>query len=67
MGLRKGDKVSWKIHGQQVMGTVEEKITARTWAAGQTVDASEDDPRYRVRSVHTGQDAVHTEDALRRE
>ncbi|MEV4617191.1 DUF2945 domain-containing protein [Asanoa sp. NPDC049573] len=67
MGLRKGDKVSWRSHGQRVMGTVEEKITSRTSAAGRTVDASEEEPQYRVRSDHTGQDAVHTEEALRRE
>jgi hypothetical protein len=67
MGLRKGDKVSWQSHGQRVRGTVEERITSRTSAAGRTVDASQDEPQYRVRSDKTGRDAVHTEEALRRE
>lgn len=67
MGLRKGDKVSWSSHGQRVHGTVEERITSRTSAAGRTVDASEEEPQYRVRSDQSGRDAVHREDALRRE
>jgi hypothetical protein len=67
MGLHKGDKVSWKSHGQRVYGSVEERITSRTSAAGRTVNASSESPQYRVRSVHTGQEAVHTEEALRRE
>jgi len=67
MGLRKGDKVSWKSHGQTVYGTVDERITSRTDAAGRTVEASSDEPQYRVRSDKTGRDAVHKEEALRRE
>jgi hypothetical protein len=67
MGLHRGDKVSWQSHGQRVRGTVEERITSRTSAAGRTVDASQDEPQYRVRSDKTGRDAVHTEEALRRE
>jgi hypothetical protein len=67
MGLHKGDKVSWQSHGQRVHGTVEERITSRRSAAGRTVDASRDEPQYRVRSDKTGRDAVHTEEALRRE
>ena len=64
MGQRKGDKVSWKSHGKTVHGTVEEKITSRTEAAGRTVDASQDEPQYRVRSDKTGRDAVHRPEAL---
>jgi hypothetical protein len=48
--LDKGDEVTWKSHGQNVHGTVEQKITERTSAAGRTVDASPDDPQYKVKS-----------------
>ena len=64
MGQRKGDKVTWKSHGKTVHGTVEEEITSRTEAAGRTVDASKDEPQYRVRSDETGRDAVHKPEAL---
>jgi hypothetical protein len=63
--FRKGDKVEWKSHGQNVKGTVEEKITSDTKAAGRTVRASKDEPQYRVKSSKTGADAVHKPDALR--
>jgi hypothetical protein len=64
--LRKGDKVEWKSHGQNVKGTVEGKITHNEQAAGRKVRASKDDPQYRVTSDKTGADAVHKPDALRR-
>ena len=48
-------------------GTVEKKITARTSEAGRTVEASADDPQYRVRSDRTGRDAVHKPGAPRRD
>ena len=63
--FNKGDKVQWKSHGQNVKGTVEEKITDDTKAAGRTVRASKQDPQYRVKSSKTGADAVHKPDALR--
>ncbi|WP_217237923.1 DUF2945 domain-containing protein [Streptomyces sp. AC555_RSS877] len=63
---RKGDKVTWKSHGQEVPGKVTRKITERTEAAGRTVDASEDEPQYEVESDKTGRSAVHKPDALRR-
>lgn len=64
--LHKGDKVEWKIHGQNVTGTVKGKITSDTEEAGRTVRASGDDPQYHVRSDKTGNDAVHKPDALDR-
>jgi hypothetical protein len=64
MSVRKGDKVTWKSHGQDVHGTVEEKITSRTQAAGRTVDASPDEPQYKVKSDKTGREAVHKPEAL---
>jgi hypothetical protein len=58
-------KVKWRSHGQDVQGTVEEKITERTQAAGRTVDASPDKPQYRVRGDKTGREAVHKPESLR--
>jgi hypothetical protein len=64
MGYSKGDRVTWRSHGQTVHGRVVEKITHDTEAAGRTVRASADDPQYRVRSDDTGREAVHRPDAL---
>lgn len=64
--FRKGDKVSWRSHGQRVLGTVLGRITGSTKAAGRKVAASKDAPQYHVRSDKTGRDAVHKPGALRR-
>ncbi len=64
--LRKGDRVEWDSHGGTAVGKVEEKITSRTEAGGRTVDASEDEPQYLVRSEKSGGTAVHEPEALRR-
>jgi hypothetical protein len=64
--FRKGDRVEWDSHGGTAVGTVEQKITSRTEAAGRTVDASEDEPQYLVRSEKSGGTAVHKPEALRR-
>ena len=63
--LKKGDDVTWKSHGQNVHGEVEQKITKRTETAGRTVDASPDDPQYKVKSDKTGREAVHKPGALK--
>jgi hypothetical protein len=63
----KGDQVRWRSHGEVVHGTAEKEITERTSAAGRTVDASPEDPQYKVRSDKTGRDAVHKPGALRRD
>ncbi len=65
--LKKGDDVTWKSHGQTVHGTVEGKITKKTKAAGRTVDASPDEPQYKVKSDKTGRGAVHKPGALKRD
>jgi hypothetical protein len=62
----KGDKVTWKSHGNTVTGAVEEKITADTTTAGRTVRASRAEPQYRVRSDKSGRDAVHKPESLHR-
>lgn len=64
--FRKGDKVEWDSHGGTAEGVVERKITSRTEAAGRTVDASEDEPQYLVRSEKSGGTAVHKPSALRK-
>ena len=63
--LKKGDDVTWRSHGNTVHGTVEQKITKRTEAAGRTVDASPDEPQYKVKSDKTGREAVHKPGALK--
>ncbi|MEU9309441.1 DUF2945 domain-containing protein [Streptomyces sp. NPDC048256] len=65
-GPSKGDKVSWKSHGQNVTGKVKRKITDRTEAAGRTVDASREEPQYEVESDKSGRSAVHKPGALRK-
>ncbi|WP_283610814.1 DUF2945 domain-containing protein [Mycolicibacterium poriferae] len=62
--FKKGDKVTWQSHGSTAEGTVQKKITSDTEAAGRTVRASQDEPQYLVRSVKSGNDAVHKPEAL---
>jgi hypothetical protein len=62
--LHRGDKVTWRSHGETVHGTVEDRIDERTEAAGRVVAASAEDPQYRVRSDRSGRDAVHRPGAL---
>lgn len=64
--FRKGDKVEWDSHGGTAVGVVERKLTSRTEAGGRTVDASEDEPQYLVRSEKSGGTAVHKPSALRK-
>ncbi|AWS41324.1 DUF2945 domain-containing protein [Streptosporangium sp. 'caverna'] len=61
-----GDEVTWRSHGSSVSGKVEKKITERTEESGRTVDASPEDPQYRVRSDRSGKSAVHKPSALRK-
>jgi hypothetical protein len=65
--LHEGAKVTWKSHGGTAEGKVERTITSDTHAAGRTVRASEDEPRYLVRSEKSGGEAVHKATALHRE
>jgi hypothetical protein len=62
--FRKGDEVAWRSHGSTAVGTVEEKITEDTEAAGRHVRASQDDPQYLVKSDRSGGEAVHKPSAL---
>jgi DUF2945 family protein len=62
--MRKGEKVTWSSHGHEVHGTVEEKITSETTAAGRTVKATPEEPQFKVKSDKTGREAVHKPEAL---
>lgn len=64
--FKKGDKVTWQSHGSTAEGTVQEKITSETEAAGRRVKASKEEPQYRVVSDKSGGDAVHKPDALKK-
>ncbi len=64
--FKKGDRVKWKSHGSEAVGTVERKITSDTEAGGRQVRASKDEPQYLVKSEKSGGTAVHKPDALER-
>jgi len=63
----KGDHVTWKSHGGEAVGTVEEEITTETEAGGRTVKASKDEPQYLVKSEKSGGEAVHKPGALEKD
>ena len=63
-GFEQGDKVEWNTPQGKTRGTVKKKLTSRTQVGGQTVAASEDDPRYLVESEKSGKEAAHKPDAL---
>ncbi len=64
--FKKGDRVKWKSHGGEAVGTVERKITSETHEAGRKVKASKDEPQYLVKSEKSGGTAVHKPGALQR-
>jgi hypothetical protein len=63
----KGDHVTWKSHGGEAEGEVEQRLTSDTEAAGRTVRASKDDPQYLVKSERSGGEAVHKPSALHKD
>ncbi len=65
--LKKGDQVTWRSHGSEATGAVEQEITEITAAAGRKVRASEDDPQYLVMSDKSGGEAVHKASALKKD
>jgi hypothetical protein len=62
--FKQGDEVEWNTPQGKTCGTVKKKLTSRTQVAGQTVAASENDPRYLVESEKTGKEAAHKPNAL---
>ncbi len=64
--FKKGDRVEWNFGRGKAVGVVERKLTSRTKVDGQNVAASEDDPRYLVKSEKSGKEAAHKPSALRK-
>jgi hypothetical protein len=62
--FKQGETVEWNTPQGKTRGTVKEKLTSRTEVGGQTVAASEDDPRYLVESEKSGKEAAHKPNAL---
>jgi len=63
--FKRGDRVEWSFRGHAVRGTVRRRLTKRTEINGRMAAASEDDPRYVVRT-ESGSDVAHRPQALRR-
>jgi len=59
-----GEKVEWNTPQGKTRGTVKKKLTSRTEVGGQTIAASEEDPRYLVQSEKSGKEAAHKPEAL---
>jgi hypothetical protein len=59
-----GDKVEWNTPQGKTRGTVKKKLTPRTEVGGQTIAASDEDPRYLVESKKSGKEAAHKPGAL---
>ena len=64
--FKRGDRVEWNFRGRTVTGKVRRKLTSRTEIGGRPVAASENDPRYLVRSDSTGKETTRRPGALRR-
>lgn len=64
--FKEGDKIEWNTPQGKTRGVVKEKLTSRTEVGGQTVAASDDDPRYLVESEKSGKEAVHKPNALKK-
>ena len=62
--FKPGDKVEWNTPQGKTQGEIKEKLTSRTEVGGQTVAASDDDPRYLVASDKSGKEAAHKPDSL---
>ncbi|SCE91706.1 Protein of unknown function (DUF2945) [Micromonospora viridifaciens] len=65
--FRRGDHVSWASHSGRAYGVVKEKLVDRTHVRGHTVNASPEEPQYRIRNDHSGRDVAHRPEVLRRE
>lgn len=64
--FKPGDKVEWNTPQGKTQGKVVEKLTSRTEVSGQSVAASDDDPRYVVESEKSGKRAAHKPDSLKK-
>ena len=59
-----GDKVEWNTPQGKTRGTIKKKLTSRTEVGGQTIAASDEDPRYLVESEKSGKEAAHKPESL---
>jgi hypothetical protein len=64
--FEEGDKVEWNTPQGKTQGVVKEKLTSRTEVGGQTIAASDDDPRYLVESEKSGKEAAHKPHTLKK-
>jgi hypothetical protein len=62
--FKQGEEVEWNTPQGKTRGTIKKKLTSRTEVGGQTVAASEEDPRYLVESEKSGKEAAHKPEAL---
>ena len=62
--FKPGDMVEWNTPQGKTQGKVVEKLTSRTEVGGQTIAASDEDPRYLVESEKSGKEAAHKPNAL---
>ena len=62
--FKPGDRVEWNTPQGKTQGKVVEKLTSRAEVSGQSVAASDDDPRYLVESEKSGKRAAHKPDSL---
>jgi Hypervirulence associated proteins TUDOR domain len=63
--LRRGDRVEWNFGRGKAVGVVKRKLTAPTTIGRQKVAASQDDPRYLVRT-DSGKEAAKRPETLRK-
>lgn len=62
--FKQGDHVRWNTPQGKTTGVVQKKLTSETQISGQKVAASEDDPRYLLKSDKSGKEAAHKPDSL---
>ena len=65
--FHEGDHVSWASHSGRAYGVVKEKLVDRTHVRGHAVNASPEDPQYRITNDDSGRDVAHRPEVLRRE
>lgn len=62
--FKANDKVSWNSPQGQTHGTIVKKVTSDTNYEGLDITASQDNPRYIVKSAKSGKYAAHKPDSL---
>ncbi|MGF2034992.1 MAG: DUF2945 domain-containing protein [Nostoc sp. CmiVER01] len=64
--FKKGDRVEWNTSQGKTTGKILKKLTSPTDIKEHHIAASEDNPEYLVESDHTGKQAAHKPDALKK-